>query len=191
MILSDTDIKKAIKIGKIKVDPAPDYHSQLGSCSLDLKLGDTFKIFNHSSIACIDPKQKYDDGELMTEIKVKEGESFIIQPGDFVLAVTEENFEIADDLMARIEGRSSLGRMGIIIHSTAAVFNPGWRGKAVMEVGNLGRIPVKLYPGMRICALVFEELTSKAEVPYYKSKNAKYKNQSELVGSRISEEMKK
>ena len=190
MILSDRDIKKAIELGKIKINPQPDYSCQLGSCSLDLKLGDTFKIFNHSSFAYIDPKKKYDDSQLMTEIKIKKGDSFIIQPGDFVLAVTEENFEIADDLMARIEGRSSLGRMGIIIHSTAAVFNPGWRGKAVMEVGNLGRIAVKLYPGMRICALVFEQLSSPAEVPYYKSKNAKYKNQNELIGSRISDEMK-
>lgn len=191
MILSDIDIKKAISIGKIKISPKPDYDTQLGPCSLDLKLGDTFKIFNHSSFAFIDPKVKYDDKQLMTEIKVQEGDFFIIQPSDFVLAVTEENFEIADDLMARIEGRSSLGRMGIIIHSTAAVFNPGWRGKAVMEVGNLGRMPVKLYPGMRICALVFEQLTSKAEVPYYKSKNSKYKNQNELVGSRISDELRK
>lgn len=190
MILSDSDIKKAIKNGEIKINPKPDYNTQLGPCSLDLKLGDIFKIFNHSSFAFIDPKQKYDDQELMTEIKVKKGDSFIIQPGDFVLAVTEESFEIADDLMARIEGRSSLGRMGIIIHSTAAVFNPGWRGKAVMEIGNLGRMPVILYPGMRICALVFEELSSPAEVPYYKSKTAKYKNQSEPVVSKIAEELK-
>ncbi len=189
MILSDRDIKKAINTNRIKVDPAPNLEEQLGSCSLDLKLGSTFRVFNHSSIACIDPRKNVDSENLMREIVVKSGDPFIMQPHDFVLAVTEESFEIADDLMARIEGRSSLGRLGIIIHSTAAVFNPGWKGTAVMEVGNLGRMPVALYPGMRICAMVFEELTSPAEKPYSTDKRTKYSGQTGPVASRISQEL--
>jgi dCTP deaminase len=190
MILSDRDLKKALDQKRIVIDPKPDLKEQLGSCSIDLKLGDTFRIFNHSSIAYIDPRKKYNGEGLMREIKVKKGEPFIMQPHDFVLAVTQETFTIADDLMARIEGRSSLGRLGIIIHSTAAVFNPGWQGKAVMEVGNLGRMPVALYPGMRICAMVFEELSSPAEVPYAQDKRSKYAGQVSPIASKISEELK-
>ena len=190
MILSDKNIKEALQKGAIKIDPAPNFEEQLGACSVDLKLGDTFRVFNHSTIPFIDPRKKHDEESLMTEITVKDGEPFIMQPGDFVLAVTQETITIADNLMGRIEGRSSLGRLAIIVHSTAATFDPGWHGKATMEVGNLGRIPVALYPGMRICAFVFEELKSSAEVPYKKKKSAKYVNQDGPLASRIDKEWK-
>lgn len=121
---------------------------------------------------------------------MKKNEPFIMQPGEFVLASTLENIELPDDLLARLEGRSSLGRLGIAIHSTAAIFDPGWRGKVVMELGNFGKMPVALYPGMRICSLTFEKLTSPAEVPYYKKKGAKYIDQKEPTPSKISEEMR-
>jgi dCTP deaminase len=89
-----------------------------------------------------------------------------MQPGDFALVTTVENLKLSDDIVGKIEGRSSLGRLGIIVHGTASIFDPGWDGKPTMEIGNLGVMPVALYPGMRICAFTFEELSSPSEKPY-------------------------
>ena len=111
-----------------------------------------------------------------------------MQPGDFVLAVTLEKITISSKLLGRLEGRSSLGRLGIVVHSTASVFDPGWEGQAVLELGNLGIIPVILYPGMRICAMTFEQLSSEAEIPYSKKKEAKYKLQNGPIESKIQKE---
>jgi len=188
MILSDRDIKKALKAGRIKITPKPNLKVQLGSCSIDLRLGREFGIFNHSKYAFIDPRDPKRVKDLMEKIVIKKGEPFVLQPHDFVLATTMESFELPDDLIARLEGRSSLGRLGIVVHSTASVFDPGWNGKVVMELGNLGRMPVALYPGMRVCALTFEELSSEAEVPYTKKKTAKYKRQQTPLPSKIAED---
>ena len=122
-------------------------------------------------------KKSSKETEFTREITVKDKEPFIMQPGDFVLAVTKEKITISPKLLGRLEGRSSLGRLGIVVHSTASVFDPGWDGQAVLELGNLGRLPVALYPGMRICAMTFEELSSSADTPYTKKKTAKYKFQ--------------
>jgi dCTP deaminase len=174
MILSDTDIKKALSKGHIVIKPKPDLTTQLGSCSLDLRLGNTFRVFDHSKYPYVDPFKK-DVGEKITkEIKVTKSEPFIIQPSDFVLATTIEYVEIPDDLTGRLEGRSSIGRLGIVIHSTAAHIECGFRGNITLEIANMGKMPVALYPGMRICSISFEKLTSPAEVPYYKKKGAKY-----------------
>lgn len=188
MILSDRDITKCLKTGRIKVVPAPDLTVQLGSCSIDLRLGEYFRIFNNSKFPYFDPGNKKNSDELTTEVLVEAGKPFILQPGDFVLATTVESFELPDDLLARLEGRSSLGRLGIVVHSTASIFEPGWKGKVVMEMGNMGRIPVALYPGMRVCALTFEELSSPARVPYGQKKGAKYFNQNSPLESKISDE---
>ena len=188
MILSDRDIKRAFKTGRIKITPKPNLKIQLGSCSVDLRLGDKFAVFNHAKYAYIDPNNPKFLKKVMEEIKVKKGDPFVLQPGDFVLATTLESFELPNDLLARLEGRSSLGRLGIVVHSTASIFDPGWHGKVVMELGNLGRMPVALYPGMRVCALTFEELTSPVDVPYSQKKSAKYKKQQTPVPSRIGED---
>ncbi len=111
-----------------------------------------------------------------------------MQPGEFVLAVTLEKVKIASDLMGRLEGRSSLGRLGLVVHSTASIFDPGWDGKPVLELGNLGKMAISLTCGMRICAMTFEELSSPAEVPYSKKKLAKYKIQNGPNESKIHEE---
>ncbi|MCL4360636.1 dCTP deaminase [Patescibacteria group bacterium] len=187
MVLSDRDIQKALASGRIRISPKPDYSRQLGSCSIDLRLGAKFRVFEHSRFAYIDPMSPL-AGNMTTEITVKQKESFILQPGDFCLATTMETFRLPPDLLARLEGRSSLGRLGIVVHSTASVFEPGWNGVVVMELGNLGRMPVALYPGMRICALTFEELTSPALVPYNKKKSAKYAGQRTPLPSKIAEE---
>ncbi|MDP1722793.1 MAG: dCTP deaminase [Candidatus Gottesmanbacteria bacterium] len=188
MILSDHDIKIAIATKRITITPKPDLATQLGSCSIDLRLGRQFRIFDHSKFAYIDPKNTTLTATMMKDVVVKPSEPFMLQPGDFVLATTMETLSLPDDLLARLEGRSSLGRLGIVVHSTASVFDPGWRGMIVMELGNLGRMPVALYPGMRICALTFEELSSPADVPYYKKKSAKYVGQNKPEASKISQE---
>lgn len=190
MILSDRDIKKALKEKRIVISPKPDFDEQLGSCSVDLRLGDTFRIFEYSKNAYIDPSKKDYSNEITKEVKVKNGEKFIMQPGDFVLAVTLEKVKIAPDLMGRLEGRSSLGRLGLVVHSTASIFDPGWDGKPVLELGNLGRMAISLTCGMRICAMTFEELSSEAETPYVKKKQAKYVFQDGPDESKIHQDKK-
>ncbi len=188
MVLSDKDIKKYLSSGKIKITPLPDLKTALGSCSVDLRLGRSFRVFEHSRFAYIDPHDKSLSDEITKIVEVKEKEPFILQPADFVLATTIESFTLPDYLLARLEGRSSLGRLGIVVHSTASIFEPGWHGKVVMELGNLGRMPVALYPGMRVCALTFEKLTTPAEVPYNRKRSAKYLNQNSPQPSKIGEE---
>jgi len=188
MILSDTDIRKSIKEGKIKITPQPNLSVQLGSCSIDFHLGSTFKIFNHSKYPYIDPRNMSAAGEILKEIVVGKNEAFIMRPGEFCLATTVEDLSISDDLLGRLEGRSSLGRLGIIVHSTAARFDPGWKGRPVMELGNIGVMPVALYPGMRICSFTFEQVSSPVENPYRKRKGAKYIGQKTPIASKLGEE---
>ncbi|MCH7828412.1 dCTP deaminase [Patescibacteria group bacterium] len=188
MILSDRDIKKSIQEGKIIMSPAPNYEEQLGPCSLDLHLGNVMKVFKTTSYPYLDLKREINFEELMDEITVKEGDPFVLQPGAFALAITREEFTLPDDIMGRLDGRSSLGRLGIVVHSTAARFDPGWSGKAVMELGNLGPSPVILYEGMRICALTFETLTSPVEESYAKSSKRKYSHQQKPQASKINKE---
>lgn len=191
MILSDRDIKKAIKHGRIKITPKPDFKVQLGSCSIDLHLGNKFRFFKNSKYPYIDLKGNIDIHEIMEELILKNGRPFIMQPGSFALANTVETLELADDLLGRIEGRSSLGRLGIIVHGTASVFDPGWIGTPTMELGNLGTLPIALYPGMRICSFTFEEVSSPVEVPYRKKKNNKYAGQKSPLASKLSIEVRK
>ncbi len=188
MVLSDQDIKKALLSKRITIKPAPDLATQLGSCSIDLRLGNTFRIFDHSMHAYIDPSKKDYSNEITKVIKVPKDGAFIMQPGEFVLAVTLESVKIPADLMGRLEGRSSLGRLGLVVHSTASIFDPGWDGNPVLELGNLGRMALKLTVGMRICAMTFEGLSSPATIPYTSKKFAKYKFQKGPEESRIHEE---
>ena len=188
MVLSDRDIKTALKNGRIVITPSLDLTAQLGPCSIDLRLGNSFRVFEHSRHPYIDPSKKDYSNEITQEVTIPDNEQLIMQPGDFVLASTLEKITIAPDLLGRLEGRSSLGRLGIVVHSTASVFEPGWDGNAVLELGNLGRIAVALYPGMRICAMTFEELSSPSQNPYNKKKGAKYVGQIGPEESRIHQE---
>jgi dCTP deaminase len=190
MILSDRDIKKALKKGRIKIKPEPDLEVQLGSCSIDMHLGNKFRVFKNSNYPYIDLQGPINTDKIMDQRVVPKGEPFIMQPGDFALATTVENLELADDLLGRIEGRSSLGRLGIIVHGTASVFDPGWNGKPVMELGNLGALPVALYPGMRICAFTFEEVSSRVDVPYKNKKGNKYYGQKDPKASKLTQEVR-
>ncbi len=186
MILSDRDIKKAIAAKRIKITPKPNYEEQLGSCMIDLRLGNVYRVFNHSKTPYLDPQNPKTLDNITTEIKIKDSEAFTLHPGEFILAMTKEYIEMPDDMTGRLEGRSSIGRLGVVVHSTAANIECGFRGNITLELANMGRIPVMLYPGMRICSLSFEELTSPAEIPYYKKKGAKYVGQKSPEASKIA-----
>ncbi|MCA2965639.1 MAG: dCTP deaminase [Acidobacteriota bacterium] len=188
MVLSDIDIKRYLAEGKIRIEPElpPE---QYGSCSVDFRLGNEFSVFEHSRFAFIDPRDRGAIQDMMRTIVVPPGEPFILQPRDFCLAITEERLELADDVLGRLEGRSSLGRIGIIVHGTAGLFDPGWTGKATLELSNLGRVPVALYPGMRICSFTFEQLTTPVSVPYRAKPGNKYAGQTSPLASRLSGEV--
>ncbi len=190
MVLSDRDIKKYIKEKKIKIIPKPNFKEQLGPCSLDLHLGNIFKIFKPSDYPYLDLKRNIDFNDLMEEIEIKNDAPFILQPKAFVLTTTKEEFSLPDDIVARLDGRSSLARIGVVVHLTAARFDPGWQGKAVMELGNLGPMPVVLYAGVtRICALTFEKLSSSVEIPYLKQKDHAYASPKSPHASKINKEI--
>jgi dCTP deaminase len=188
MVLSDVDIRRYMELGKIRVSPElpPE---QYGSCSVDFRLGHEFSIFEHSRHAYIDVRDKSAIQDLMRSVIVKPGEAFILQPREFALAITDETLELDADVLGRLEGRSSLGRIGIIVHGTAGLFDPGWRGKATLELSNLGIMPVALYPGMRICSFTFEQLSSPVSVPYYMKAGNKYAGQTQPLASRLTSEV--
>jgi len=124
-----------------------------------------------------------------TELRhVEDKKPFIVQPNDFILGTTYEYIKVPDDLVARLEGRSSMGRLGIVIHSTAGFIDPGFEGKITLEIGNIGKVPIALYPKMRICQIVFEQLTHKAEKPYGKKKGSKYQGQQMPEESKLGED---
>jgi dCTP deaminase len=184
MVLSDRDIRRYLADGRIRIDPPIDETVQLGPCSVDLRLGPVFKLFDYSRVPYIDTRAPMLEG-MMREVVVEGEGPFILHPGEMVLASTFESLELDDDILARLEGRSSLARLGIIVHGTAGVFEPGWRGKAVLELSNLSRVPVALYPMMRICSFTFEPLSSPSETPYWKRTASKYVGQTGAEASRL------
>ena len=188
MILSDRDIKQALRDKRIVVKPAPDLLEQLGSCSLDLRLGYAFRVFKHRKLAYVDPFDASTVEGMTEEIRITKAQPYVIQPGEFVLASSLEWIELADDLAARVDGRSSLGRLGLIVHSTAGHIDAGFKGIMTFEMTNIGMMPILLYPRMRVCQLVFEPLSSAAEVPYTKKPGAKYHGKKSVVETAIASE---
>ena len=183
MILSDKDIKAAIASGHVHIEGNMPYH--IHASSMDLHLGETFKLYEHSKFALLDPKDPQTFTGNVRTIMIREGEPFIVQPGEFVLGVTQERITVPDDLVVRVEGRSSLGRLGIIVHSTAGFVDPGFSGTITLEISNLNRLPIALYPGMRVCQIAFEQMTSPAETPYHKKAHSKYQGQTLPEESRL------
>ena len=181
MVLSDVDLTAALASGHIQVTPPPDLETQLGACSLDLRLGNEFRVFERTRNAFIDPRGDIDWDSFTRVVTVAPDVPFIMHPQELVLAATVEEISLPDDMLGRLEGRSSLGRLGIIVHGTAPLFYPGFHGRAVMELGNIGPMPVALYPGMRICSFTFERLSSPSSRPY----RGKYSGQTGPIGSRL------
>lgn len=187
MILSDRDIKAAVSSGRVKIESTQgELFPHIHASSMDLRLGNVFKVYEHSKYALLDPKNPKTFAQNMRIITIPDGEPFIVQPGEFILGVTMEKISVPDDLVVRVEGRSSLGRLGIIVHSTAGFVDPGFIGTITLEISNLNRLPVALYPGMRICQLAFEMMSSPAETPYSAKPGSKYQNQILPEESRLS-----
>jgi len=188
VILSDRDLKARLDSGSIVIEPAPDPKTQLQPASIDLRLGYDFQTFNYTRQALIDPMDPTTFEQLTTKTQLEPGERFIVHPGEFVLATTLEHIEVPNDLLARLEGRSSIGRLGIVIHSTAGYVDPGFKGKITLEISNLGRIAVALYPSMRICQVAFEEMSSPVGAGYGQKRKAKYQGQRDATASRLFED---
>lgn len=184
-ILSDKTIKEYLEEGKIVIDPLKD-EQQIQPSSVDMRLGDEFKVFKVIRKPYIDPKDEEDIAEYMESSTVPEGEAFIIHPNEFALATTQEYVKVPDDLVARVEGRSSMGRLGVTMHVTAGYVDPGFEGRITLEISNIGAMPVALYPGQRVCQLVFETMTTPTELPYgHPKRNSKYMKQLKPESSRV------
>ena len=185
MILSDADIHRRLDEGDLAIEPLDDPELQIQPASVDLRLGREFLEFERTNIACIHPNSEAETEDYVSETVVAEGDDFVLHPGDFVLGTTVERVAIPPDLIAHVEGRSSLGRLAIVIHATAGIADPGYRGQITLELSNLGAAPVALSPGMRVSQLTFTELTSPAERPYGEERDSKYQEQEGPQASRL------
>lgn len=206
MILSDGDIRRRLELGDLVIDPIDDPELQIQPASVDLRLGREFLTFKQSNIPCIRPERGTDIGRYVRQttipgssngqqtlrefeqddtVKQDVQDEFVLHPGDFVLGTTKERVAIPADLIAHVEGRSSLGRLAIVVHATAGIVDPGYEGQITLELSNLGTAPVALTPDMRIAQLTFTELSSPAERPYGVERGSKYQGQSGPQASRI------
>ena len=179
-VLSDRDIRAALETGEIAIKPYDP--NDLQPSSVDLHLDRSFRVFRNNRYPYIDVRSPQPDlTELLT---VADDEPFVLHPGEFVLGQTLEWVELPNDIVARLEGRSSLGRLGLLIHSTAGYVDPGWKGNLTLELSNVANLPIALYYGMSIGQISFFKMTSPAERPYGSPElHSKYQGQSEPTAS--------
>lgn len=174
VLLSDRDIRSEIAAGHLGIDPFDE--GMVQPSSVDVRLDNLFRVFNNTRYTHIDPAQRQDD--LTTLVEPKEGEPFVLHPGEFVLGSTLERCSLPDNLAGRLEGKSSLGRLGLLTHSTAGFIDPGFSGHITLELSNVANLPITLWPGMKIGQLCLLRLTSPAEHPYGSSAaGSKYQGQ--------------
>ena len=179
-VLSDRDIRASMQAGRVRIDPYDP--TCLQPSSVDLHLDREFRVFRNNRYPYIDVRQPQPD---LTEIvAIEDEEPFILHPGEFVLGQTLEWVELPDDLVARLEGKSSLGRLGLLIHSTAGYVDPGWKGNLTLELSNVANLPIALYFGMKIGQISFFKMSSPVERPYgSKELGSKYQGQSTPTAS--------
>lgn len=162
MIFSDRTIKESIDSGRITIDPFDP--AMVQPSSVDIRCDPNFRVFENHKYALIDPKAPQAD--LTTNVLVPDDEPFILHPGEFVLGSTLEIIGLADDIVARLEGKSSLGRLGLLIHSTAGFIDPGFKGQVTLELSNVANLPIAIYPHMKIGQISFYQMSTAADVPY-------------------------
>ena len=174
MILSDTTIRAELDAGGIVIEPLAE--DAIQPSSVDLHVDRFFRVFRNDTTPFIDPKEPQDD---LTEfVEVDDGNAFILHPGEFVLGSTRERVALGDDLVARLEGKSSLGRLGLLIHSTAGFVDAGFDGHLTLELSNVANLPIAIYPGMKIGQISFLRMSSPAEHPYgSRERGSKYQGQ--------------
>jgi dCTP deaminase len=188
MVLSDRSIKEALASGRIVIDPLGD--DSIQPSSVDLHIDQLFRVFRNHTQSVIDVRESQED---LTElIDVGPREPMILHPGEFLLGSTVERVALPNDLVARLEGKSSLGRLGLLIHSTAGFVDAGWDGHLTLELSNVANLPITLYPGMKIGQISFFEMTTPADRPYGSSGlGSKYRGQRGPTPSRYSENFTK
>ena len=181
-VLSDRDIRSALQAGRVRIDPYDA--SCLQPSSVDLHLDADFRVFRNNRYPYIDVRAPQPD--LTEPVSIAEDEQFILHPNEFVLGQTLEWVELPDDLVARIEGKSSLGRLGLLIHSTAGYVDPGWKGNLTLELSNVANLPIALYRGMKIGQISFFKMSSAVERPYgSRELGSKYQGQSSPTESQF------
>ncbi len=180
MILSDRTVRKLLANGHLQLDPLED--DQIQPASVDVRLGRSIRVFRNHTAECIDP---YTAQPELTEIlEVKEGSPFVLHPGEFVLGTTVERIGLPDDIVARVDGKSSLGRWGILIHATAGFIDAGFQGQITLELSSVATLPVRLWPGMKIGQISFMQLDEPVERPYgHPDLGSKYQGQRGPVAS--------
>ncbi len=188
MILSDRSLREQIEAGRIVIDPFDERCVQ--PSSIDVKIGNLFRVFRNHTSAVIDVKQNQEN---LTElITIADDGVFMLHPGEFVLGSTLERIGVPDDLVSRIEGKSSLGRLGLIIHSTAGFIDAGFDGHVTLELTNIATLPITLYPGMKIGQVSFMQMTTPADKPYGSgARGSKYQGQRGPTPSRYWENFEK
>jgi dCTP deaminase len=187
MILSDHTIRQELEAGRVVIDPLDE--SSIQPSSVDLRLDRLFRVFLNHTMPVIDVKEDLED--LTRLVKIDEGEAFILHPGEFVLGSTFERVSLPNDLVGRIEGKSSLGRLGLLIHSTAGFIDAGFSGHITLELSNVANLPITLYPGMKIGQVSFLRMTTPADVPYGSARvGSKYQGQRGPTPSRYWENFK-
>jgi len=174
MVLSDRTIRRLIDEGRIGIEPFDEELVQ--PSSVDVRVDRFFRVFRNSRYPFIDVKEEMED---LTElVETEDSEPFILHPGEFVLGSTLERITLPDDLVARLEGKSSLGRLGLLIHSTAGFIDPGWDGHVTLELSNVANLPITIYHGMKIGQISFMQMTEPASAPYGSSElGSKYQGQ--------------
>lgn len=193
MRLCDRDILKAFESGRIKVTPQPS-EDAISGVSVDLKLGNKFRTFNSHTTPYIDLSGSRSEVEeaidlvMSDEIIINEDKEFFLHPGELALGITYESVTLPDDIVGWLDGRSSLARLGLMVHVTAHRIDPGWNGNIVLEFFNSGKLPLALRPGMPIGAISFDQMSGPADRPYRKRTDAKYRDQNGPVASRISKD---
>ena len=181
MILSDRTIKRLLGEGRIEIDPYDEALVQ--PSSVDVRVDRWFRVFRNSRYPYIDVKQEQE--ELTELVEIDDETPFILHPGEFVLGSTLERIQLPDDLVARLEGKSSLGRLGLLIHSTAGFIDPGWDGHVTLELSNVANLPITIYFGMKIGQISFVQMTEPAATPYGAgSLGSKYQGQQGPTPSR-------
>ncbi len=180
MILSDRTVRKLLADGHLELDPIED--DQIQPASVDVRLGSGIRVFRNHTAECIDPYEVRTD---LTElVEIAEGSAFVLHPGEFVLGSTVERIGLPDDIVARVDGKSSLGRLGILIHATAGFIDAGFKGQITLELSNVATLPIRLWPGMKIGQISFMQLDEPVERPYgHPDLGSKYQGQSGPVAS--------
>jgi dCTP deaminase len=164
VILSDRSIREALAAGRIEIDPLDE--SNIQPSSVDLTIDRYFRVFRNHTTGIIDVKENLEELTELVEIGEDPDAVFMLHPGEFVLGSTAERIKLPTDLVGRLEGKSSLGRLGLLIHSTAGFIDAGWDGHVTLELSNIATLPITLYPGMKIGQISFLAMTTPADVPY-------------------------